>query len=151
VLDSTQHFQMLPGQPGLAEEAGFRPARHGQNKYHCPCPHHKNWDKHPRTSFYGNRFYCHTSGGGWDAIDLARLITGGTVGDGIRWLAAGYGITQESVRFVPKPEYALARKLATKAVDIRAKARKALLVRILRLSLLRLKLAVQLKRVEAQT
>ena len=47
---------------------------------------------------------------------------------------------------VPKPEYVHARRLAIKAVDIRARARRALLLRLLRLMLLRLKLGDHLRR-----
>jgi hypothetical protein len=79
----------------LAEEAGFRLARDGKDSYHCPCLNHKSRDKHSSASLYGDRFYCHASNQSWDAIDLAQRIVGGTTGDGIRWLAARYGITQK--------------------------------------------------------
>jgi hypothetical protein len=49
---------------------------------------------------------------------------------------------------IPRPKYVQARALATKAVDIRSRARKALLLRLLRLTLLRLKLGDHLKRVD---
>lgn len=84
--------------PVLVEEAGFRLAR--GRTYHCA----EHTDRNPSVHLYEDGPYCFSCTKRYDAIDLARLIIGGSTGDAIRWLAARYGVVQEGSR-QPAPQF----------------------------------------------
>lgn len=81
-----------PDVQALAEEAGFRPSR--GKKFHCALHEDRTPSAHP----YAYSVHCFSCGEDFDAIDLARLIVGGSAGDAIRWLAARYGVVPEAGR-----------------------------------------------------
>jgi hypothetical protein len=48
-----------------------------------------------RARLYQDAIHCFSCSEHYDAIDLARLIMGGSTGDAIRWLAVRNGVLQE--------------------------------------------------------
>jgi hypothetical protein len=83
----------------LAEEAGFRPSR--GKKFHCALHEDHTPSAHP----YPYSVHCFSCGENFDAIDLARMIIGGSsAGEAIHWLAARCGVMQEPGR-QPEPRF----------------------------------------------
>ncbi|MGI9073256.1 MAG: CHC2 zinc finger domain-containing protein [Bryobacteraceae bacterium] len=112
------------------------------SRYVGLCPFHP--EKTPSFGVHASdQFYkCFGCDAGGDVFKFIQDIEGITFPEALRLLTDRYAIDVNVDRRpqLPKPEYDRARKLAVHSVEIRAKARRALLIQLIRLWLVRLKL-----------